>query len=123
MSIRWEGLDKLQKRLKESGDDAVRDLARGLKVEGELIMTRSKREVPVDTGTLRASGHVKEPHIRGTRAEVVLGYGGAASAYALVQHERLDYFHTVGGPKYLERPVNEAARGFGRRVAKHLDLF
>lgn len=138
MSIKWEGLDKLQKRLKESGDDAVRDLARGLKVEGELIMTASKRVTPVapDGGTLRASGHVREPHIRGTRAEVVLGFGGGASEYALAVHEhpsrhsppswkgKVINWNAAGtGPKYLEKPVNDAAKGFGRRVAKHLDLF
>lgn len=122
--IRWEGLDELRRALSDEPEEAVKELGRALNVEGERIMTVSKRDfVPVDQGTLRASGHVRAPHIRGTRAEVTLGYGGAASAYALVQHERLDFAHTVGTAKYLERPVNDAATDFGRRVAKHLELF
>lgn len=136
MSVRWEGLDELQKRLKKSGDDAVRDLARGLTVEAEQIMTEAKRRTPVDQGTLRGSGHVRAPHIRGTRAEVVLGFGGAASAYALAVHEHpsrhsppswrgktINWNAAGTGPKFLEGPVNEAGRGFGNRVARHLDLF
>lgn len=124
MSIRWEGLDELRDKLTKARKDAVKDLGRALFVEGNRIMTVSKRDfVPVDQGTLRGSGHVRQPHIRGTRAEVTLGYGGAASAYALVQHERLDYAHDVGQAKYLERPVNDAARGFGERLGRHLELF
>jgi len=37
-----------------------------------------------------------------------------------VQHERLDYKHSVGGPKYLERPLLEAASGMGERIAKKI---
>lgn len=122
--IRWEGLDEFMDRLKRSEKNAPRQLGRALYVEGNRIMTVSKRDyVPVDQGVLRASGHVRQPHIRGTWAEVVLGYGGAASGYALVQHERLDYAHNVGQAKYLERPVNDAASGFGARLERHLDLF
>lgn len=60
-----------------------------LKIEAEMIMTRSKRDfVPVDLGTLRSSGFVNSPERKGQTVVVTLGYGGAASAYALSVHER-----------------------------------
>lgn len=122
--IRWVGIDKLDKVLRDSAADAAGELGKALYVEGERIMTLSKRDyVPVDMGVLRGSGQVEQPHVRGTHAEVVLGYGGAASDYALVQHERLDFAHTVGGAKYLELPVNMAAQGLGERLARHAELF
>ena len=121
--IRIEGLDKLQTKLKAAGKTAAKDLAGPLKLEAELIMTKSKQLAPVDLGTLRASGVVHSPDIGAKKVVVELGYGGAASAYALVQHERTDFSHTVGQAKFLEQPVKEAKKGFGNRVAQHVDLF
>lgn len=70
---------------------------------GEEILTDVKasgpgRGVPVDTGTLRNS-------LRVVRQDegVDLVAGGAAAPYALVQHERTDFRHTVGEPRYLVR--------------------
>ncbi len=139
MGIRIEGLDKLQTRLLKSGKNASKQLARGLKVEAETIMTASQRIVPTapDGGTLKTSRSVGTPVIKRTSASVKLGYGGAASDYALAVHEfpskfsppswqgktSLNWNAAGTGPKFLEKPVNEAKKGFGRRVARHLDLF
>jgi hypothetical protein len=112
----WDGIDELIADMKRF--NAVQELAAGLVREAETIMTRSKRDfVPVDLGTLRASGHVRPPQITGTRATITMGYGGAASAYAIVQHENLTLRHPNGGQaKYLEQPVMEAMRGLDRRL-------
>lgn len=73
---------------------------------GEIIITDAKQNyVPVRDGILRASGFVEQPKISQREITVRIGFGGAAEAYAAAQHERMDYKHTVGGPKYLERPV------------------
>lgn len=90
---------------------------------GEAIMADSKEHyVPVDLGVLRESGHVTLPEVSGNDISVTLAYGGAAKDYAIPQHERLDYKHTTGGPKYLERPVLEASKTLARDLAKDLDL-
>ncbi len=123
MGIRIEGLDKLDARLKKSGKGAAKDLARGLKVEAETIMTAAKRIVPVDTGVLKTSGHVQLPVIRKTSASVILGFGGAASDYALYQHEVTLNHPGQGQAKFLQQPANEAKKGFGARIAKNIDLF
>ena len=122
MSITFTNLEQVQKQLHAMPDKALKALAAGVYKEGEEIMTKSKRVVPVDLGTLRASGFVDTPVVRSGVVTVTLGYGGAAKAYALIQHEAMDYNHPgQGGPKYLERPVNEAESGFGKRVAKEME--
>jgi hypothetical protein len=120
--VTWLGLKEFQDLLADEREDMPKDLGRALRREGETIMTRSQRDyVPVDLGTLRASGTVEGPEVAGTKLTVTLGYGGAASAYALVQHEAMHFNHPRGGgPKYLERPVNAAAAGMAKRLASYL---
>lgn len=76
---------------------------------GEEIMTdvkasRAGHGVPVDTGALRSTGRVEG---RGTGLlslqTVTLNFGGPAAPYALIQHENMQYHHTVGEARYLVR--------------------
>jgi hypothetical protein len=104
--------------------------------EALAIMKESKdRYVPVDLGTLKNSGQVAQPERTRDNVSVEMGYGGAASAYALAVHEHLSpssppswqiaeanghpvQWHKAGtGPKYLERPFLERAKGLAERVA------
>lgn len=99
-----EGTAQLRAALTAAGAAAPKAMAAAGLVEMESVMAEAKAQTPVDKGTLRDSGHVLPPDIGPTSVEIVAGFGGAASAYAIVQHERLDLAHTVGGPKFLERP-------------------
>lgn len=81
-----------------------------LTAEAELIMTDAKKNTPVDTGTLRSSGIVTP---RPADHRVDLSFGGAASAYAAIVHERLDVHHPVGEAKFLENALNRWRSGGG----------
>ncbi len=132
-TIHFQNLDLVQKQLRAMPVKALLALKAGLYREGETIMTASKRITPVapDGGTLRASGFVEQPKVSKNAVTVELGFGGAAKAYALAVHEHPSKHSppswkngvtwNVGGPKYLERPVNEAEQGFGKRVAKEME--
>jgi hypothetical protein len=72
---------------------------------------RSQALCPVDSGTLRGSAVVD---VQGNT--VTVGYGGAASAYALVQHENLHFHHPVGQDKFLEQPFDEMVPEIIKRV-------
>lgn len=118
ITIKIKGLDRLERNLANLNGEAPKILARALMAEGEMIMLDSKANwVPVDTGALRSTGHVQEPVINGTKVSVTLGYGGPAVPYAVVQHERLDYNHTVGRAKYLEGPTLQSASNMDQRLA------
>lgn len=109
VSLEMNGLDEVLRKIAATGDLLPTNLGAALYRSCQAVMTDSEDNyVPVDTGVLKSSGYVQEPVIDGESISVTLGYGGAASAYAAVQHEDLSYKHTVGGPKYLELPLMDA---------------
>lgn len=120
-ALALRGTDELQAALAALGPRALQAAAAALFREGEAIMAVSKGLVPLDTGTLMNSGHVELPEIQGETVVVTLAYGGPAEAYAVVQHERLDFIHPNGRQaKYLEQPVLQAAAGLEARLAEQL---
>ncbi len=90
--------------------------------EMEIVMAEAKAMTPVDLGILRDSGHVLPPKVSPTSVEITAGFGGAASDYAIVQHERLDYNHPSGGPKFLERPFMARLNEMPKRLAAGVGL-
>jgi hypothetical protein len=116
-----QGLPRLTTLLRGAGVAATKALSAALYQQGLAIMSESQREVPVDTGVLRASGRVAQPRVEGSRVTVELGYGGAASAYAWPQHERTDYAHTVGKAKYLLDPLTRHIESIPRTVADRIE--
>lgn len=116
-NIRVDGLDRLRARLARIADP-VR-VAAAVYQGGERIMAAAKPLVPVDTGTLRASGFVELPKIAGGSISVELGFGGPAAPYALAVHEnprsgqtggrspqgaKYPHYAATGQWKYLETP-------------------
>lgn len=128
MSVKLTGADAMRTKLRQIAAQFPLRVAAALYQEGQIEMTESKRRCPVDVtsktggGTLRASGMVHQPEISGKSISVTLSYGGAADAYAIVQHERLDYHHNVGQAKYLESVLNESRPFMAGRVAKRIKL-
>lgn len=98
--------------------------------EANELMAFSKRQVPVDTGTLRASGMVEEPVKQGKSYKVRLGYGYGeeknpksgqiAAGYAIYVHENLKARHKVGKAKFLEDPMKTWEPKFARNVGLRL---
>ena len=117
LSVEVKGTAQVRARLAALVASVPTVVAAALYQEAELVMTTSKDQVPVDTGTLKNSGFVNDPDVNGGEIAVVLGYGGAASAYALKQHEDLTLRHDDGNAKFLERPVLAAGKGLAARLA------
>ncbi|MFA5037888.1 MAG: hypothetical protein WC479_12025 [Candidatus Izemoplasmatales bacterium] len=116
LDVRVTGIDTIRRRLDFFVTRFPNEVAAALKQEAELTMTESKREVPVDTGSLRNSGFVEEPRINGKNISIKLGYGGVATkvnptsgevttTYAVIVHEDMTANHTVGNAKFLENPI------------------
>lgn len=126
-----KGTKALNRQFRRYGREAILGLKTGLSQEAEGIITQSKGIIPIDTGNLRASGHVQPPEVFGSRASVEFGFGGPSGSgnvsgdtnsenvdYAVKVHEDLESFHRVGQAKYLEVPVNRAIPGMSDRIAK-----
>ena len=113
------GLDQLD-RIERGIDDVV---AGSLYRWGERVMTESKeQEVPVDTGTLRSSGMV-ELERNGSVISVALGYGGAASNYAIAVHETNKNYRGGRKWKYLEDPIKRNIDDGNRQLTEDVTNF
>lgn len=124
MRLDVKGLRDMAKALQKEPDRARALLASAMTTEAERIMAQAKRLTPVDTGALRASGHVQKPKvIPRTRIEVVLGFGGPSVPYAVYVHENLDAHHKVGQAKFLEQPLFLAQDGLAERLATEVRRF
>lgn len=123
-------LERLERKIYKG----VRD---GLIAEGEEILYRSQHEfVPIDEGDLFNSAQmtVVEEGQDIDKLEVVLSYGDEKTgAYALAVHESPSGYDPptwkgkevqfdTGGPKYLEKPLLEAADGMIERIASKVKL-
>lgn len=97
-------------------------VARAIYTEAQIEMTEMKRRTPVDTDTLRSSGFVEEPVRTPRKIYVVLGFGGAAKAYAIYVHEDLEAFHKVGQAKFAESVLQESAPHMAQRIATRVHL-
>jgi hypothetical protein len=114
MTVRWTGVDKFSKFLRETPGLVMKDLEAAMAEEGENVMGVSKRRTPVDTGRLRSTGHVKPPERKTGKVSVTLAYG---TDYAAVVHET----HGTKS-KFLESAVKDNAKGMpGRLRARVLD--
>jgi hypothetical protein len=115
------GQEEMVKKIRALQSSMPQLIANALYEEAELIMTASKKICPVDLGTLKTSGDVNKPKIKGKKIWIEMGYGGSAKAYAWIQHENLSFRHTKGqSAKFLEKPFLAAVSGMVNRIAKAL---
>jgi hypothetical protein len=79
------------------------------------IISKSVKECPVDTGTLRRSHTVEEVKDGADEYTVAMGYN---TDYAIYVHENLQATHSKGKAKFLEDPVNANMDNLEKRIAK-----
>lgn len=133
VTVEISGSREIAATLRKLGLEAPKALAAGLYEEAEGTMTVAKTKTPVETGNLRASGHVATPVINGPLVEIELGFGGPAGSgnhggqtnaedvgYALYVHERVELHHPVGQAKFLEAAFQERQDKAPSRLAAHL---
>lgn len=116
------GTDLVRRSIRSLPSRLLKAVTGSLVEEMEKTMTAAKRLTPVDDGTLRASGHVQKPVIRGSLVTITMGFGGPAGSgphkedvgYAVRVHEQTDVFGlTPGGG--TRNHSKRAFRGRGRR--------
>lgn len=135
MTVTVTGADAVTQKILALVQAAPERVANALHDEAELTMTEANKLVPVVTGTLRASGYVPAATIAGRVIEQTLGFGGAASAYALITHEnpragqtagfspsgqRYTRWSRVGQWKFLEQPFLARVSGLTDRLLERI---
>lgn len=101
MSITFEGVDKLNAKLKKLAMLSEEEAKKTLTVIALDLQGKAQMICPVgETGDLAGSAYTE---INGLEAEV-----GFSEEYALIQHENMEYRHKPGKQaKYLENPFKE----------------
>ena len=94
ITLNWHG-DRVEATWRDRGSTGVQQAA-------EHLRDSAAELAPRDIGNLRESGAVQRDGLDGS-----VSFGGppSESVIAIVQHERFDFNHTMGGPKYLERAM------------------
>lgn len=121
------GMQRLMANLNRLERDAPKAMARAVRDVALDVQGRAQMKAPVDTGHLRESAST-EVERNGGRIVATVGFNATAKggkvSYALVQHERTDYNHPLGGEaKYLEKALNEVAADFEDRLANGVEAF
>lgn len=125
--ITLSGLDKLNRIVQQGGDRALKAIGAGLYLEAQMAFNESQTLVPIDTGILRASGHITSPKITPDSVEITIAYGGPANSYAFIVHERIYapsgkkvYHKPPTRAKYLETPVKRRSKGMSQRLSVYI---
>ena len=143
------GFDEVLGKLQQLGAAAPTILAQGVYEASQTVMTEAKKGCPVDTGNMRASGHVMpntlNEAIEGDTVAFKLGFGGPSGSgnlgetnaagkttlagrphdgnvgYAATIHELGPRMGGVGRPKFLALAVMENQQRIVDIIAKHAD--
>ncbi len=107
-------LSDLAAGLEEAHQLIIAGAGNGLSDLAERILTEAKAAAPKDSGDLVGSGTTAIDY---ESLEAAVGFGSGDSAVnAVVQHERMDYHHDDGGPKYLEIPFVAVGSSVGAAI-------
>lgn len=102
--LRWKG-DEADTRMRAGA-------VAGLLEAAEHILTESRREVPLEEGTLERSG------VASVDASSLTAAVSYDTVYAVRQHEELDWQHDAGRKaKYLEDPFTRERGTAGEIIA------
>lgn len=125
MAVEFDGLEELNAALSRLAPVVSEEAQAGLFAGGLIIQRESQKNTPVEYNVLRASAFTnKKPK------GVEVGYG---AEYAIYVHENMEQtlkgepresglgtYWNPGGPKFLEKAVNENAGEVFEQVRKRI---
>jgi hypothetical protein len=127
VDVTFVGMDKVIAMLELAPKETIKAVRQVIEEVSFEVLARSNDYVPVDTGALKTSGNIIRPTETKSGVEGGVGYGGAASKYAVYVHENLNANHPNGGQaKFLERATSEVepfiSTYFAERMPKILKV-
>jgi hypothetical protein len=115
---------KAEEQIAEHQAQLQAAVAEALYDQATVLARLSQEYVPIgETGALRDSCLVHDVEQQGETLSVDVTYGETLPApeVAVVQHERLDFHHTQGQAKWLQRAADEIAPGLTERIGRAVD--
>lgn len=145
IEVKVKGTKEMRSQIRRLATKLPNAAAKALYLEAEKVRTRSMQKyVPKNLGALHGSIAVSLPVIKQREISVEIYAGGPAAPYALAIHEHPSEHSPRSwqgkeageiksvrgkrpwvtapsggrGPKFLERPLREAANGMGDRIGE-----
>ena len=125
VNVKIEGLDELNRALAKMVPEVTKEAEAGIFAGGFIIQAEAQKNAPREYGDLARSAYNRK---RQGGTEV-----GFDAAYALYVHENMEQklkgqprpsglgtYWNPGGPKFLERAVNEKAKDVLDEVARRI---
>lgn len=114
-----KGAGELHKKLTQMSKQAPAATAAAIYGGAQIVMEQARANAPVDEGWLRSGGYVTKPSAstRG-KAEVEMGFGGAAEEYLVYQHT-----HHATKSLYFLRAIQQKAREAEAYIARFMDNY
>lgn len=124
------GIREMQERLEAMPFLIVQIGGIALQQEAEAVLEKSQQLVPVETSSLRDSGHVEDVTIEGMHVMTGIRYGGTVGKegripeqYAIKIHEDTTLNHPRGGQShFLSQPLFAEIDGMLERLADAIRL-
>ena len=114
-----QGVIEIQKAFNSHKKRSAKGLLVGLYQGGLFLQRESQKEVPVDTGALRASARTRA-HGTGFNVYVTVSYG---QNYAIYVHENLEARHKPGKKaKFLEDPLRAKRKRIAEIIAEFAEI-
>lgn len=118
MSLRINGVDVTLRAMRQVVEGHAQRIEDSIVSCANVVLRKSQKLVPVDTGALKSSGHVETNGKKGFAAEASVEYGGPTAPYAFVVHEDTLIPHDPPTTsKYLSKAVT-ATRGTCTAILK-----
>ena len=125
VKIEIQGIDELNRALAKMVPEVTREAEAGIFAGGFIIQAEAQKNAPREYGDLARSAYNRKQS-RGTEV-------GFDAAYALYVHENMEQklrgvprpsglgtYWNPGGPKFLERAVNEKSKDVLDEVARRV---
>lgn len=119
LTLIWTNIDTLQGVIRMSSQRATAAMGGVVDDVLEDVYAESQVQVPVDTGSLRSSGHIDPLDTGPGLIKGTIGYG---APYAFFVHEDLHARHPHGGKaKFLEDPMKNALNDLTSKLRSRLE--
>lgn len=117
--VKITGQEAIKQKLLALGRAWPKAVQQALFQETKELESEAVDRTPRDKGTLRGSYETTVKRSgRGFLARILVG--GPAAPYALAVHERVEVFHKIGGPLFLQSVWHEVRHTISDRLGRRI---
>ena len=125
IEIEVESDEELMQRIQTATEQYPDEVAKAVWQELQMIISSAQTKTPVDTGMLRASGHVEDPLV--SPGEIVVRFGFSQNYAEYVESGCPHYangdeaHHVTGQAHFMQSAMDERINSLGDNIVARID--